>query len=104
MSQLERLQKRGALLIRAMTLFYSALGGFVTAGLVSLVGAVLASTAHPRAFQVAALGGLVIGTLAVAAVAIGCAFLVRETRLAVRSLNEEADLARARWQAQDRKT
>jgi hypothetical protein len=97
MVQLERLQRRARLLIGALTLFYSALGAFVAAGLVSLVGAVLAEGTHAALFRTAAGIGLGIGVLAVVGVAAGCAMLVMETRLAVKSLYEEADLLHDRW-------
>lgn len=97
MVQLERLQLRARLLIRALTVFYSALGAFVAAGLVSLVGAVAAEGTHATVFRTAAGIGLGIGILAVFGVAGGCAMLVTETRLAVRNLYEEADLLHDRW-------
>src|SRR5215472_7812272 len=40
--QLERLKKRAALLVRAMGFFYTAIGSFAAASLVSLLGASLA--------------------------------------------------------------
>jgi hypothetical protein len=97
MVQLERLQRRARLLIRALTVFYSTLGAFVAAGLVSLVGAVLAEGTHTALFRTFAGIGLGIGVLAVVGVAAGCAMLVMETRLAVRNLYEEADLLHDRW-------
>ncbi len=97
MVQLERLQRRARLLIRALTLFYSSLGAFVAAGLVSLVGAVLAEGTHTALFMTAGGIGLGIGILAVVGVGVGCGMLVMETRLAVKNLYEEADLLRDRW-------
>lgn len=97
MVQLERLQRRARMLIRALTLFYTALGAFVAAGLVSLVGAVLAEGTHAVLFRAAAGAGIVIGLLAVVGVAAGCVMLVMETRLAVTNLYEEADLLHDRW-------
>ena len=97
MVQLERLQRRARMLIRALTLFYTALGAFVAAGLVSLVGAFLAEGTHATLFQATAGAGVVIGVLAVVGVASGCGLLVAETRLAVKSLYEEADLVHERW-------
>lgn len=50
------------------------------------------SAAHIWFQGVAALG-LVAGTVAVTGLAVGCSLMVRETRMAVRNLAEEARLA-----------
>jgi hypothetical protein len=94
--QLERLQRRSTILVRALTAFYFAIGSFATATLVSLVGAALASSEYQLGFRAAAGTGLVIGILAVTGLATGCTLLVVETRLAVIQLTEEAELARGR--------
>ena len=43
-TQLERLEKRGQKLVGGMTFFYTAVGSFAAASLVSLLGAMLAET------------------------------------------------------------
>jgi hypothetical protein len=92
--QLERLQRRSKTVVKALTAFYFAIGCFAVAALVSLIGATLASSEYQFVFRGAAGAGLVIGTLAVGALATGCTLLVVETRLAVINLAEEAELAR----------
>ena len=90
-------EDRAVLLLRALRSFYLALGGFATATLLSLMGAV-AEAAAPgvRAVRGLELGGLVAGALAVAALVQGSGLLLRETRLAVAMLQERADSVRAR--------
>jgi|SRR5262249_50472409 len=94
--QLERLQRRSKTVVTALTAFYFAIGSFAVAALISLAGAALASSEFQFGFRAAAGAGLVIGSLAVAALATGCTLLVVETRLAVINLAEEAELAGAK--------
>ena len=91
--QLERLRVRAHLLLRALRLFYAALGSFASAALISVVGAGLAVLDQRAAFHVSAIIGLVAGTLAAAALVIGCTLMVGETRLALQSITEEAEFA-----------
>jgi hypothetical protein len=88
--QLERLQIRGKLLVRALRLFYFALGAFASSALIAVIGSAL--TAWDIWFQLAAGIGLAIGTLAVVCLGTGCALMVRETILAVDSMEEAARL------------
>jgi hypothetical protein len=95
-SQLERLQVRAHLLLRALRLFYASLGSFAAAALVSVIGSALAAFDLRLAFQVAAAVGLTIGAVAVLGLVAGCVLMVQETRLAVQTLAEEAEIARSR--------
>jgi hypothetical protein len=95
MKQLERLQRRSKKVVRALTAFYFAIGSFSAAALVSLIGAALASSQYQFGFRAAAIAGLIVGAMAVAALATGCTFLVVESRLAVISMAEEEELARS---------
>lgn len=95
-NQLSRLEKRGSLLVRAMSFFYGAIGAFAAASLVALLGAVLASSAYRLSFEAIGGIGLVAGTIGFIGLVVGCTFLVRETRLALRSMSDEAELAK-RW-------
>jgi hypothetical protein len=70
--------------------FYAALGLFAAAALLSAMGSVLATFGRPIVFDTVAIVALGAGTGAVASLARGCVQMVRETRLAVRSLQEEA--------------
>ena len=93
--QVGRLRRRAGLLLRAQTCFYAALGLFVAAALVSVLGAALAS-GHPVAYRLAALAGFAVGASAGFSLFYGCTLLIRETRLALQSLSEETALLEAR--------
>jgi hypothetical protein len=95
-SQVGRLRLRAGLLLRAQTCFYAALGLFVTAALVSVVGSALAVD-HKIAYRAAAIAGFAVGSTAALSLLYGCTLLVRETRLALLSLSEETALLEARF-------
>jgi len=101
-SQLERLQVRAQLLLRALRMFYLALGSFAAAALISVIGSALAFYDQQFGFRAAAVAGLASGAFAVMGLVSGCMLMVRETRLAVQNLAEEAQLARARYRSRDR--
>src|SRR4051812_26574763 len=63
--QLARLRRRAAFLLRAQTCFYSALGLFVVAALVSVLGAALAAEhASGVGYRLSAVGGFTVGLTA----------------------------------------
>lgn len=90
--QLEALRARWTLVLRALKLFYLSLGSFAAATLISLFGAVVASSGLHLPFPFIALFGLVSGTLGVAGLVFGCSIMVRETRLSLQNLEEEVRL------------
>ena len=92
--QLEKLQVRSAFLLSALRLFYASLGSFAAAALISVIGSTLAFYGWQFVFRVAAIVGLAIGALGVTGLVSGCTLMVRETRLAVQTLAEEAGLRR----------
>jgi hypothetical protein len=90
--QMARLKVRAHLLLRALRMFYTSIGSFAAAALISIIGSVLVS-----AFGTVLLGtlsalGLIAGAIGVGGLVIGCTLMVSETRLAVRFLEEEAGL------------
>jgi hypothetical protein len=91
-AQLDRLQVRAQLLLRALRVFYASIGLFAAAALVSVVGSIVTYYGRHVLFQLAAGLALLIGFLAVLGLASGCVLMVRETRLAVRNLAEEANI------------
>ncbi len=95
--QLERLQVRAQLLLRALRLLYASLGSFAAAALISVVGSTIAFSGQQLVFRAFAILGLGVGVFAVAGLVKGCALMVQETHLALRNIQEEADLARARF-------
>lgn len=94
-SHLGRLEKRGALLVRAMSFFYGAIGCFAAASVVSLLGAGVVSSQHKWPFQAIVVISFVLGTVGFVGLSVGCSLLVNETRLALRSIYEEAQMARS---------
>jgi hypothetical protein len=94
-THLGRLEKRGALLVRALSFFYGAIGCFAAASVVSILGASVVSSQYKWLFQAIVIISFVAGTVGFTGLAVGCSFLVNETRLAVRSIYEEAQLARS---------
>ncbi len=88
--ELEGLEVRWNLILRALRLFYLSLGSFAAAALISLFGTILTPSALHIGFPLIAFLGLLSGTVGVAGLIVGCATMMQETRLAVRSLVEEA--------------
>jgi hypothetical protein len=93
--QLEMLQTRGKLLMRALRIFYAALGAFAASALTAVVGSALAAYDLQTTFHAAAVIGFGVGSVAVYALVAGCALMVRETRLAIRGMTEEIELTRS---------
>ena len=95
-NQLGGLQVRAQLLLRALRWFYTSLGAFAASALIAVIGSVVASYQGQRVAEAFAVVGLLTGTLGVAGLVTGCTLMVRETRLAVRHLSEEATLLNRR--------
>ncbi|HVF92036.1 MAG TPA: DUF2721 domain-containing protein [Blastocatellia bacterium] len=95
--QLERLQVRAQLLLKALRILYASLGSFAAAALISVVGSVMAFYDQQFGFRAAAVLGLAAGAFGVTGLVSGCVLTMRETRLALQSTAEEAKLARARF-------
>ena len=93
--QMERLRFRNHLLYQALRLQYAALGSFTASAIISVLGAALVYYGSTFAFHTVAAIALAIGTFSVAALIGGCVYMVRETRLAMQNLAEEAGLAAA---------
>jgi hypothetical protein len=94
-SQLDGLQVRAQLLLRALRWFYTSLGAFAASALIAVVGSVVAAFQGSHLSEVFAIGGLAVGTLGVTGLVTGCTLMVQETRLAVRYLTVEARLVKA---------
>jgi hypothetical protein len=94
--QLDRLKLRGSLLLRALRWFYISIGSFAASAFVSLLGTVLASSPTDPVFRVLAGAGLAVGALGVGGLVIGGLVMVRETQLAIRFLDREAELIHSR--------
>jgi hypothetical protein len=91
--QVKITEQRALLLIGALTRFYTSLGAFAASALVSLIGAVLVPTGM-RWIEVAVTAlALLAGVVGVGGLVFGSVLLVRETRLTVKALGEEAALS-----------
>jgi Protein of unknown function (DUF2721) len=95
LNELAAAEQRSVMLLSALRSFYAALGGFATATLVSLLGAVLIRFSGPIVLALE-LVAVVAGILAVGALVHGSLLLVRETRIAVYVLRQRAAAVRAR--------
>jgi hypothetical protein len=100
--QLTRLDLRASMLVRGMTCFYTAVGAFAAASLVAVFGASLAATEHGIPFQVIAFFSLGAGIIGFIGLSAGSVLLVQETRLAVVTLHEEANIVKQQLLAAQR--
>jgi hypothetical protein len=85
--------KRGKLLVRALTGFYTGVAAFAAASLVSLLGMVLLLSGFDLLTRVAIGIGLAFGTVALGGLISGASLLVWETRLALAILHETTEFA-----------
>jgi hypothetical protein len=88
--QLQAAERRSLLIVRALTCFYSSVAAFVTATLITLIGAILAASAATQSIvAVSYIVGFLAGTAGVAGLVTGSLLLVRETRESFVVLREE---------------
>lgn len=92
MEQLNALRTRGQMLLRALRMFYAALGLFASSALVSVGGSIATYYGVKMLFEAAAGLAVMTGASAVIGLVTGCTLMVHETRLAVRSLAKEAEI------------
>jgi Protein of unknown function (DUF2721) len=89
-AQLTPLHVRTQLLVKALRFFYAGLGLFAASALVSVGGSIGAYYGQVVLFHAAAALAVLTGASAVFGLCAGCGLMVRETQLAVKSLEEEA--------------
>jgi hypothetical protein len=92
LAQLEPLQIRAQLLLKALRLFYAGLGLFAASALVSVGGSIAAYYNQKLLFEAGAALAVLTGASAVLGLAGGCVLMVHETQLAVQNLAEEAKI------------
>lgn len=95
--ELAATQRRMLMLIKAMRSFYTAVGGFALAALISLLGAVFTPLVTPWVAKVIEIVAVSIGTVAVVALTKGALLLVKETRIAVKVMEERAAQAQTQF-------
>lgn len=91
-SQLTALEARAQMLLKALRLFYAALGLFAASALVSVAGSTASFYGLRHLFGATAILATLTGASAVIGLSVGCTLMVHETRLAVQSLTEESIL------------
>lgn len=96
LDQVNRAEKQALLLLRALLSIYVSLGAFISATLVTLVGAGLAPLVGAVWFHLLAGLGLVLGFVGVGGVVFGCVNLFHTTQMSVISVQREAALIRER--------
>jgi hypothetical protein len=89
-------ERRALLLLLGLRCFYASLGGFASATLISLLGAVLVPLELQQLIRVLEIAGVFAGLLAVGGVVAGSALLLRETQIAVQVLSTRAERLRER--------
>jgi hypothetical protein len=90
MGQLDALKARAQMLLKALRLFYAALGLFAATALVSVAGSMATYYGQKLLFEAAGALSILSGASAVSSLAVGCVLMVHETRLAVQSFAAEA--------------
>ena len=94
LKELASSEQRALMLLSALRLFYASLGAFAGAALTSLLGAALSSAAYVAVSATLELIAVAAGFIGVAGLIFGCVVLLRETRIAVLVVSEEALLLR----------
>lgn len=89
--QLASAERRALYLVRALTAFYTSVGCFAAAALISLLGAVLFATGHEVMNRPILIAALCAGAAGVGGLVTGSGLLVWETRMALRILSDEMD-------------
>jgi hypothetical protein len=93
---LDRIERRCTLMVRALALFYFAVGCFAGGSLMSLLGAILASPDHPLLLRAMMTVALLAGGGGLSGLVVGGWLLVTETRLALATIREEVNFQRGR--------
>lgn len=88
-NQLRAGERRAALIVRALSCFYTAVASFTASTLICLIGAVLHGAGNDRSFTAFLLAALVVGTLGMLGIMSGALVLVRESWFSFRILQEE---------------
>lgn len=99
LKELVAAETRALLLVRALRGLYAGLGGFASAALVSLLGAVLFPIGAGKIVVGLEIAAVAVGLGAVAVLVHASVLLVRETRIAVQALRDRAERIRARLHA-----
>jgi hypothetical protein len=97
--QLRRVERQASMLLNGLRSAYVAIGSFVSASLISILGAGVAASSYHTAFTVLATLALGVGVVGAAGMVWASVNLLGATRLAMLNMSEEAELIYAREQA-----
>jgi len=96
LEHVNRVERQASMLLRALHFIYVALGAFVAATLVTLLGAVAGQSGSELAMKAVIGLGLVLGFAGVAGLVGGCVNLFHATQISLINIREEAATIRAR--------
>jgi len=96
LKQLRRVELQARLLLNGLRSAYVAIGSFVSASLISILGAGVAASAYHGAFKWFAALALGVGVLGASGMVWASVNLLQATRLAMLNMAEEAELVYAR--------
>jgi len=87
--RMQMTERRSQLLVKALTAFYTSVGSFAAASLVSLMGAVFFIVHHETLHEITQMIAFCAGVVGVGGLVAGSTLLVLETRLTLRILRDE---------------
>ena len=96
--QLHRVERQASMLLNGLRSAYVAIGSFVSASLISILGAGVAATPYHWAFTFFAVLALAVGVVGASGMVWASVNLLGATRLAMLNMSEEAELVYAREQ------
>jgi hypothetical protein len=94
--QMNRIEQQAILLLDALRVIYVALGGFVSASLVSIVGAGFSARDWHPAAEIMIGIGLICGFIGAGSIVWACVRLFHATRLSLMNISEEAAMIRGK--------
>ena len=98
LEQVNRVERQAAMLLSAMRWIYMAMGAFVSASLVTLVGAVAGQLGNALIMRIVIGAGLLLGFAGVTGLVRGCIHLFHTTQLSLLNIRDEAEAIRQRHQ------
>jgi hypothetical protein len=94
--QVNRVERQATMLLTAMRWIYMALGSFVSASLVTLVGALAGQFESDTLMRIIIGIGLLLGAAGVTGLVGGCVHLFHTTQLSLLNIRDEAEAIRTR--------
>lgn len=95
-AHVNRVERQALVLLQALRFIYVGLGAFVSATLVTLLGAVAGQLGSELALRMVVGAGLVLGFVGVAGLVGGCVNLFQATQISLLNIRGEAEAIRAR--------